>query len=81
MTKYGLFYQDMRHFFKNKNAHIMVNYSPPPIPQVKEKKKHYTNCGVKRANHESQYQDITGQPVNIILHAVDNNILHNLPII
>ena len=36
MTKDGLFYHDMMHLLKNKNnAHIMVNYSQSPIPQVK----------------------------------------------
>ena len=34
MTKAGLFYHDMRHLLKNKDAHIIVNDSCSTIPQV-----------------------------------------------
>ena len=41
MSKAGLFYHNMRHLLKNKNnAHIMLNDSRLPIPQVDKKKKH-----------------------------------------
>ena len=35
ITKAGLFYHDMRHLLKNKDAQIMVNDSRSPMPQVK----------------------------------------------
>ena len=38
MTKSGLFYHDTRHLLKNNYAHIMVNNSHSPIPQVQDKK-------------------------------------------
>ena len=59
----------------------MVNDSHPPIPQVQEKKKIYTARDIKRADHARRFQNITGQPIKWILHAVDNNILQNLPIL
>ena len=59
----------------------MVNDSRSPIPQVEEKKKQYTACDVKRDGHARRLQHITGQSVKWILHAVDNNILQNLPIL
>ena len=34
MTKAGIFYHDMRHLLKNKDAQILVNNSHSPIPQV-----------------------------------------------
>ena len=49
MNKDGMFYHDMRHILKNKDAHIMVNDSHSPIPQVKDKKKGYTARNIKRA--------------------------------
>ena len=82
MNKSGIFYHNMRHLLKKKNnAHIMVNNSRSPIPKMEEKKKHYTTQDVKRADCARQFQHITGQPVTWILHAVDNKILHNLPIL
>ena len=81
MTKAGLFYHNMRHFLKNNNAHIMVNNPHTPIPQVEESKKRYTARDTKRACCVRQFQHITGQPIKKILHAVDNNILQNLPIL
>ena len=75
MAKAGLFYHNMRQLLKNKNMYIIVSYSLSPIPQVEEQKKWYTVFDVNIANRESQFQNITGQPVNQILHAVDNKIL------
>ena len=45
-----------------------------------EKKKQYTSHDVKRADRARKFQNISDQPVKQILHAVDNNILQNLPI-
>ena len=42
MTKAGLFYHDIRYLLKNKDAHILVNDSHSPIPQVQDKKERYT---------------------------------------
>ena len=81
MTKAGLFYHDMKHLLNNKDAHIMVNNLHSPIPQVQDKKEKYTARGIKRADCAKQFQHITGQPINRILHAVDNNILQNLSIL
>ena len=81
MTKAGLFYHDIRYLLKNKDAHIMVNDSHSPILQVQEKKERYTACDIKRAGCPRQFHKITGQPIKHILHAVDNNILQNLPIL
>ena len=82
MTKDGLFYHDIRHLLKNKiNAHIMVNNSRSPIPKLEGKKKQYTTCDVKMADCARRFQPIDVQPLNWILHAVENNILHNLPIL
>ena len=39
MTKAGLFYHDMMHLLKNKDAHIMLNNLHSPILQVQVKKK------------------------------------------
>ena len=58
----------------------MVNCSRSSIPQVEEKKKQYTARNVKRYDRKRWLQNITGQPVKWILHAVDNKILQNLPI-
>ena len=71
----------MRHLIKNKDAHIMVNDSHSPIPHVQDKKERYTARNIKRADCARQFQNITGRPINQILHAVDNNILQNLPIL
>ena len=71
----------MSHLLKNKGTHIMVNDSHSPIPQVQDKKKGYTARNIKRADHARQFQRITGQTINQILHAVDNNIMQNLPIL
>ena len=59
----------------------MVKNSLSTTPQVEENKKHYTDHNVKRYDNEIQFQNITSQPVKKILHTVDNNILHNLPIL
>ena len=75
ITKDGLFYHDMMRLPKNKDAHIMLNNSHPPIPQVQYKKERYTDCNIKKDDHERQFQHITGKPIKQILHAVDNNIL------
>ena len=80
ITKAGMFYHDMRNLLKNKDAHIMVNNSHSPIPQVQYNKVIYTAHDIKRADRARQFQHITGQPINRILHEVDNNILQNLPI-
>ena len=37
MNKTGLFYHDIRHLLKNKDAHILVNDSHSPIPQAQDK--------------------------------------------
>ena len=81
MTKDSLFYHDMRHLLKNKDTHIMVKDSHFPIPQVQDKNKIYTSCNIKRSDRASQFHHFTGQPIKRILHAVDNNILKNLPIL
>ena len=49
-------------------------------PQVEGNKKQYTDRDVKRDDCARQFQHINGQPINRILHAVDNNILQNIPI-
>ena len=64
INKAGLFYHNMRLLIKNKSAHIMVNYSRSPIPQVEEKKKQYNACDVKRYDCARLFQHIVGQPVN-----------------
>ena len=80
ITKAGLFYHDMRHLLNNKDAHIMVNDLHSPIPQVQDKKKIYTAHNIRRAYSARQFQHITVQPMKRILHAVDNKILKNMPI-
>ena len=77
MTKAGIFYNAMRHLLKNKDSHIIVNDSHYPIPQVQDKKEIYTTRDIKRADRAMRFQHITGQPINRILHAVDNRILQN----
>ena len=79
-TKAGIFYHNMRNLLKNKNAQIMENNSRSSIPQVEEEKKKYTDRDVNRDDHARRFQHITSQPIKWILHAVDNKILHNLPI-
>ena len=59
----------------------MVNHSHSPVPHVVEKKKQYTAHDIKRANSKRIFQHIIVQPVKKILHAVDNNILQNFPIL
>ena len=59
----------------------MVNNSHYTIPQGKENKKQYTTRDGKRDDIAIRCQHITIQPVNWILHAVDNNIFQNLPIL
>ena len=81
MNNDGLFHHDMRHLLNNKNAHILVNDSHSPIPQVQDKKGRYTARNIKRADCVRRFQHITGQPIKWILHAVDNNILQNLRIL
>ena len=76
INKDGIFYHGMRHLIQNKkNAEIMVNDSCHPIPQVDENKKQYIACDVKSSDSTRRLQNITGQTVNQILHAVYNNIL------
>ena len=75
MTKVGLFYHDMRNLKKKKKTHIMVNDSRSPIPQVEKKTKQYTTRDVKRSYRARLFQNITGQPVNKILNAIDYNTL------
>ena len=79
MTKSGLFYHEMRHLLKKKDAHIIVNDLHSPIPQVQDNKERYTVPHIKRADCARHFQHITVQPIKQILHAVDNNILQNLP--
>ena len=59
----------------------MVNDSYPLIPPVQDKKKIYTFRDIKWADRARQFQYINGQPINQILHEVDNKILQNLPIL
>ena len=59
----------------------MVNNSHSPIPQVHDKKKIYNARDIKQAYRARWFQNITGQPIKRILHAVNNNILKNLPIL
>ena len=59
----------------------MVNNSHSPILQVEKNKKQYTTSDVKRSESTILFQHITDQLVKQILHAVDNNILQNLPIL
>ena len=81
MIKSILFCHDIRHLLKNKNnTHSIVNDSRYPIIKMEEKKKQYTTRDVKRDDLARQFQNITFQPVKWRIHAVDNNILHNLPI-
>ena len=61
--------------------HILVNELHSPIPQVQDKKEIYTTHDIKRADSTRRFQHITGHPIKRILHAVDNNILKNLPIL
>ena len=58
----------------------MVNDYRSPISQVEENKKQYTARDVNRDDHERWFHHITKKSVKQILHAVDNNILQNLPI-
>ena len=58
----------------------MVNDFHSPITKVEEKNKQYTGRNVKRDDRSRWFHKITDQPVNQILHAVDKNILQNLPI-
>ena len=81
MTKAGLFYRDMRHLLKKKYAHITVNNLHPPIPKVQDKKKGCTARNIKRSDHTRRFQNITGQQTRQFIHAVDNKILKNLPIL
>ena len=60
---------------------MMMNDSHYPIPQVLAMMERYTACDIKRADSARRFQKITGQPINRILHAVDNNIQTNLPIL
>ena len=59
----------------------MVNDSHYPIPQVQVKKERYIARDIKQAYHARQFHHISGQTIKLILHAVDNNILKNLPIL
>ena len=71
----------MRHLLNKKDAHILVKDSHSPIPQVQEKKEIYTSRNIKRADRARRFHHITGQMIKQILHAVDNNILQNTPIL
>ena len=72
----------MRHLLKNKkNARITVKNSRSPIPQVEEKKKQFTARDVESYGCARWFQHITSQPVKLILHAVDSNILQNITIL
>ena len=68
------------HHLKNQDAHILVKDSHYQMPQVQDKNERYTTCNIKRSGRARQFEHITGQPIKQILHAVDNNILQNLPI-
>ena len=57
----------------------MVNYSRSQIPKLDKKKKHYTACDVNRYYCSRQFRHVTDQPVKQVLHAVDDNILQNIP--
>ena len=81
MTKAGLFYHDIRHLLNNKDLHILVNNLHSPIPQFQDKNEKYTVRDIKLADRARRFQHITGQPIKGILHAVDNNILQNIPIL
>ena len=81
ITKAGIFYYDMRHLLENKGVRILVKDSHSPIPQVQDNKERYTTRDIKRADRARRFQRIIGQPINRILHAVNNNILKNLPIL
>ena len=71
----------MRHLLKNKDAHILVNDSHSPIPQVQDKKERYTARDIKRADCARRFNHITSQRIKRILNVVDNKILQNLPIL
>ena len=81
MNKADMFYHDVRHLLNNKDAYIVLNDSHYPIPQLKNKKKEYTARDIKRYDCTRQFRHITGQPINQILHKIDNNILQNIPIL
>ena len=59
----------------------MVNNPHYTIPQVEENNNHYTAHDVKRDDHARQFQLITGQLVDQTLHAIENIILQNFPIL
>ena len=61
ITQAGFFYHDIRHLPKNKDAHIVVNDSCFPVPQVKDKKKGYTARDIKISDRARQLQHISGQ--------------------
>ena len=65
MTKAGIFYHDISNLLKNKDAHILVNNSHYPIPQVQDKKKIYTAHNIKRADRARQFQHINMQSIII----------------
>ena len=48
---------------------------------MKDKNKGYTARNIKQADRARQFQHITGHPIKRPLHAFDNKILHNLPIL
>ena len=81
MTKAGLFYHGMSHLLKNKDTYIIVNDLHSPIPQVQDKMKGYTARDIKRADCARQFKHITGKPIKRILHADNDNILQNPPIL
>ena len=71
----------MRHLIKNRDAHIRVNNSNSPIPQMKDKKKGYITRNIKLSDRARRLKHINVHPINLILHAVDNNILQKFPIL
>ena len=64
MTKDGLFNHNKRHLLNNKDAHILVNDSHSPIPQVQEKKERHTARDIKLNYRARQFQHITDHPIN-----------------
>ena len=81
INKADVFYHDMRHLLENKDTHIMVNDYHPPILQVQEKNKIYTARNIKWADGARRLQNITGQLIKQILHALNDNTIQNLPIL
>ena len=60
-----------------RTLHWMI-HTPPPHKWSKRRKTHHRY--VKRPDHKRKFQNINVHLVKWILHAVDNNILQNIPI-